>query len=160
MAAANYSTMPKRRIRQDFLPMPMGRHRQCLDPFVERCHRLGAPYCMVTCKPLNLQPDTNIFCDSGLKPGTIGAWYAQPLPPILLRCYSHLDRVDGTRQFRFFLVVGYHFNVGCLPYLGSIAILSNREQTITSALQGTALGTPCAAESHCWEPQHPRDQPC
>ena len=49
-----------------------GRCRQCKDPIWERGGRLAYPYCMVATKPLALEPDVNLYYDSGLKQGLLG----------------------------------------------------------------------------------------
>ena len=50
-----------------------GRCVSCKQPIWERGGRLAVPYAMVSIPPLQgLQPDTNIYYDSGLKQGTRG----------------------------------------------------------------------------------------
>jgi hypothetical protein len=56
------------------LGMSRGRCRQCHSPMVEWCHRLAIAFCMVPLQPLRpkLEPDTNLFFDSGFQKETLG----------------------------------------------------------------------------------------
>jgi len=52
--------------------MSRGSCAKCKDPMYEACHRLIAPYAMVSSKPFGFKANSNLFYDSGKQLGTQG----------------------------------------------------------------------------------------
>jgi len=71
--------------------MSRGRCAICKEPVLEKCERLIAPFAMIPCELLKIEPDVNIYYGSGLKKGNNG----------LKTVYSDL----GSLLFEIFLIV-------------------------------------------------------